>query len=97
MFEFDFIWAFVLLPAPLFVWWLLPPYRERLESVRIPGFERVATATGREPTRGGVLLHRNPVQWVIAPLMWLAVVTALAGPQLVEPPIEKVESARDLM
>jgi Ca-activated chloride channel family protein len=97
MFEFDFVWAFALLPAPLIVWWLLPPYRERLQSVRLPGFERVVAATGREPTRGGVLLRRNWAQWILAPMMWLALVTALAAPQFVEPPIEKVESARDLM
>ena len=42
MFEFGAPWAFVLLPAPLIIWWLLPPYRERVEAVRVPFFEQMA-------------------------------------------------------
>jgi Ca-activated chloride channel family protein len=95
--EFDALWAFVLLPAPLLVWWLLPAYREREESVRVPFFEGLAGATGVTPSHGGVLLTRNLAQWVLAPLVWGLVVFAMARPQLVEPPIERVESARDLM
>jgi Ca-activated chloride channel family protein len=97
VFEFDFPWVFVLLPAPFVVWWLLPAYRERRESVRVPFFESVAAATGVEPTRGGVQLRRNLLQWLVAPLGWVLIVTALARPQYVEPPIEKIEPARDLM
>ena len=97
MFEFDFIWAFALLPAPLIVWWLLPPYRERQESVRIPHFEQIAAAIGQRPVSGGVIMRRNILQGLLAPLAWILIVTAMARPQFVEPPIEKIESARDLM
>ncbi len=97
MFEFDLPWAFALLLAPIFTWWLLPPYRERQESVRIPFFEKVATAVGQRPIRGGVLMHRNVLQWILGPLCWMLIVTAIARPQFVEPPIEKIESVRDLM
>jgi Ca-activated chloride channel family protein len=97
VFEFDLPWAFVLLLAPLLVWWLLPAYRERQESVRVPFFEKVAGVTGVEPSRGGVQLRRNVLQGLMAPLVWALIVTALARPQYVEPPIEKLESARDLM
>ena len=97
MFEFDLPWAFALLPAPLLVWWLLPAYRERRESLRVPFFESVAAATGGEPRKGGVQARRNLLQWLLAPLSWALIVTSLARPQYVEPPIEKVESARDLM
>ena len=97
MFEFDLLWAFVLLPAPLLAWWWLPPHRQRQESVRVPFFEQIAAAAGVTPSRGGVEHHRNLLQWILAPLVWLLMVTALARPQYVEPPIEKTESARDLM
>jgi Ca-activated chloride channel family protein len=97
VFEFDLPWAFALLPAPLLVWWLLPAYRERRESVRVPFFEGIATATGVAPRRGGVEAQRNVLQWIIAPLAWILVVAALAGPQYVEPPIERTEPVRDLM
>jgi Ca-activated chloride channel family protein len=97
MFEFQLPWALVLFPAPILVWLLLPPYRERQESVRVPLFAQLATAAGREPTRGAVVLRRNYLQWLIAPLAWALIVMALARPVYVEPPIEKIESARDLL
>jgi Ca-activated chloride channel family protein len=97
VFEFDFPWAFALLPLPLLAAWILPAYRERRESVRVPFFEKVATAAGAEPARGGVHMRRNVLQWIFAPLAWVLIVTALARPQYVEPPIEQIEPARDLM
>ena len=97
MFEFDLIWAFSLLPAPLLVWWLMPPYKEQQDSVRVPFFEQIAAAVGVAPAKGGVLLQKNLLQKLFAPVVWLLLLVAVARPQLVEPPIEKIESARDLM
>lgn len=97
VFEFDYPWLFALLPAPLVAWWLLPAYRERRPSVRVPFFEQIAAATGAEPARGGTLKRRNVFQVLLAALAWVLMVTALARPQVVEPPIEKTEPARDLM
>lgn len=97
MFEFGAPWAFALLPVPLVIWWLLPPYRENVQAVRIPFFEQMASALGETPRRGGALLRTNVLQKLVAPLVWVLVIVGLARPQFVEPPIEKIESARDLM
>jgi len=97
MLEFQYVWLLVLLPAPILVWLLLPPYRERQESVRIPLFEQMAVSVGREPTRGAVVLRRNLLQWLVAPLAWVLILVALARPVWVEEPIQRIESARDLM
>jgi Ca-activated chloride channel family protein len=97
VFEFSFLWAFALLPAPLIVWWLLPPHRDRVESIRVPFFERVSTSVGASPSRGGAVIPRTWLQKIVAPLIWILLVTAMAGPRVVEPPIEKIESARDLL
>ena len=59
MLEFDALWAFALLPVPLLVWWLLPAYREREESVRVPFFEGLTSATGATPSRGGVSVSNS--------------------------------------
>ena len=75
MFEFDLPWLFALLPAPLLVWWLLPAYRERRESLRVPFFEKVAAAAGAEPSRGGVQMRRNVLQGLIAPLVWVLILS----------------------
>jgi Ca-activated chloride channel family protein len=86
-----------LLPLPLLVWWLLAAYRESSASVRLPFFHEVADAAGLEPAAGAVVPRRNWLQWILAPLAWALVVLALARPQFVEPPMEKVLPARDLL
>jgi Ca-activated chloride channel family protein len=97
MFELAYPWLLALLPAPILAWYFLPPYREREASVRVPFLDRLAEATGETPRRGGLIMKRQTLQKLIAPIAWVALVVALARPQLVEPPIVKTESARDLM
>lgn len=95
--SFDFPWAFLALPLPLVVWWLLPPHREATSAVRIPFFEETARAVRIEPTAGAVVPRATWVQRLLAPVSWLLVVAAMARPTLVQPPIEHVEPARDLL
>ncbi|RZT39326.1 vWA domain-containing protein [Cupriavidus agavae] len=97
MLQFDYPWLFALLPLPLLLWWWLPPYREESPSVRLPFFGEVASAAGLTPASGAVVPRRNRLQWVLAPLAWALVVSALARPQFLEAPIEKVQPARDLL
>ena len=97
MFEFSYPFTFLLLPVPFLAIWLLPSYKERQDALRVPFFERVAQAAGQTPAKGGVQLKKNLLQRLLAPVVWVLLVTALARPQLVEPPIVKTESARDLM
>ncbi len=97
MLLFEYIWMFVLLPLPFLVWLLLPAFKEEQESVRIPFFEELTAASGLKPAPGAVVLKTNLLQKVFAPIFWLLVVTAMARPQWVEEPIEKITSARDLL
>jgi Ca-activated chloride channel homolog len=97
MLEFAWPWAFAVLPLPLLLWWLLPPYRARRASVQIPFFARVAEATGQTPQVGAVILRRLPLQMIIATMMWILIVCALARPEWVGDPIVREVSARDMM
>ncbi|HGY54833.1 MAG TPA: VWA domain-containing protein [Caldithrix abyssi] len=97
MIEFQFTYIFLILPLPLLTWLLLPPYRESQESVRVPFFEHLTLQTRQKPTKGAVVLKRNILQRVIAPAVWLLLMTALARPVFVEPPIERIKSGRDLL
>jgi len=97
MYELEFPWALLLLPAPLLVWWLLRPYREAREAVRVPFFEQVARSAGVEPRTGAVVARRTLIQGLTAVLCWALIVLAAAGPVRNEPPIERTESGRDLM
>lgn len=97
MYTLDHPWLLFLLPAPLIVWWLLPPYREQTPAVRIPFFDDITKAAGIGATEGSVVPRANLLQKIIAPICWVLVLLALARPQFVEPPIEKTEPQRDLM
>jgi Ca-activated chloride channel family protein len=97
MLEFQLPWMALTLPLPLLVFWLVKPYRSRQDAVRVAFFESVAEAAGEAPSEGAVVLRRTFFQWLLAPLMWVALVAALTRPVWVEPPLEKIESARDLL
>jgi len=97
VYQLDYPWLLALLPLPLLVWWLLPPYREETASVRLPFFGEVARAAGLVPSPGAVVPRTHWPQRLLAPVCWGLVVLALARPQLVEPPIQKIQPARDLM
>ncbi|TBZ27216.1 VWA domain-containing protein [Rhizobium leguminosarum bv. viciae] len=97
MYQLDLPWLLSTLPAPLLVWWLLPPHRETSASIRLPFFTQVAEAAGVRPTEGSVVTRRTWPQLFCEGLAWCLVVLALARPQFVEPPIEKVEPQRDIL
>lgn len=97
MLEFAYPWVIVLAPLPLLVWWLAPPYREERRALRIPFFEMIADQTGLKPQAGAVVMRRNLLQQLFAPLIWTLLLTAVARPLWVEEPIERIQSGRDLM
>lgn len=97
MYELAYPWLLALLPLPLLIWRFFPPYREPETSVRTPFLEAMADATGGQLRRGGVVRRRNVLQAIVAPLVWILLVVSLTRPRLVEPPIVRTESARDLM
>lgn len=97
MLIFEYYWAFLILPLPLLVWLAVPPFREHRQALRIPFFEEAARSAGLEPSRGAVVMKRSILQWVLGSIIWVLVVSALAGPQWIEDPIVKIESARNIM
>lgn len=97
MLTFDHPWAALALLLPVLVWLWLPAYRETMPAVRVPFFEEMAERSGLRPSEGAVVMRRNWVQRLLAPLCWALVVAALAKPVWVDPPIERTEPARDLM
>lgn len=97
MYQLEFPWLLLVLPLPLLIWWLMPPYRQETASVRIAFFDEVVKAAGVAPDQGSVVPRKNWTQRLLAPACWFLVVLALARPQYVEPPLQKTEPQRDLM
>ena len=97
MLQFDYPWAFILLPLPLLVFWLSGAYRDRGEALRTPFFQRLVTLTGQQPRSGAVVIRKNLLQRAALALCWLLVVTALAKPEWAGEPIVREIAARDLL
>ncbi|MDA7949283.1 MAG: VWA domain-containing protein [Hyphomicrobiaceae bacterium] len=97
MLQFDFPWAFALLPLPALVYWLTPEFRDRGEALRAPFFARLVEITGRQPQSGAVVLQKNWIQRTNGLLTWLLVVVALARPVWAGEPIVQEKAARDMM
>jgi Ca-activated chloride channel family protein len=90
-------WLLAVLPLPLLVWWLVPPYRERREGLRVPFLDRLARQAGGEPTAGAVVLRGGWVRSAALVGVWACVVAALARPQWLEPPVTRTVPVRDMM
>jgi Ca-activated chloride channel homolog len=88
-------WALLLLLVPALAVLLLPAYRERQPAVRVPVFEAKAQGLGRKAEAG--VWRRVALQWLLGPLVFVLLVAAAARPELVLPPIQRTESARDLL
>lgn len=97
MYRLEYPWLLALLPLPLLIYWLLPPYKEEQDSLRLTFFHYISSSLGLTPQPGAVIPKTNWLQKIVAPLCWCLIVLALARPQYVEPPIQKVQPGRDLM
>jgi Ca-activated chloride channel family protein len=90
-------WALALLAVPLLSYTFLPPYKERQVALRVPFFEQLAAGLGRKPEPGAVVMRKVLFARLVAPLVFVLLVAAAARPQLVEPPVRRTQSARDLL
>lgn len=97
MYRLEYPWLLALLPLPLLIYWLLPPYKEEQDSLRLTFFHYISSKLGLTPEPGAVIPKTNWLQKILAPICWCLIVVALARPQFVEPPIQKIEPGRDLM
>lgn len=94
MWQFDYLWAFLLLPLAWPVYRRLPEYREGRSALRVPFFTAMTRATGKTP---GSDAGRDHWQLWLNLLVWALLVAALARPVFVEPPSEHTQPIRDMM
>ncbi len=92
--QFQWLWAFALLPLPLLVRWLVPAAkRGRAGALRVPFFAEISRDSGA----AGGLRRRNWLKLLTMSLIWLLLVTAAARPAYVGKPVPIPVSGRDLM
>jgi Ca-activated chloride channel homolog len=97
VYKIEYPWLLALLPLPILVYWLLPSYKEEQDSLRLTFFSYISSSMGLTPAPGAVVPRASWLQKILAPICWGLIVLALARPQFVEPPIQKIQPGRDLM
>lgn len=97
MITFAYPWALVTLLLPLIALPFLKPLPSTKTAVRVPFLIRLSQITGQEPQAGGVILKASIWQKAVIWACWLLIVSALARPQWIEPPITRDAPMRDLM
>lgn len=90
-------WVLLLLPLPLLIWWLIPPYRMPRRGLVVPFLPRLAALVGHDPDRGATVTQGSFLRWLTISFCWFCVILAAARPQLIEPPISKEIPVRDLL
>lgn len=89
-------WVLLALPLPLLLR-RLPPYRQRRPALRIAFFALAVRGVGRAPEPGAVVVSAGSAQTVVSVLAWCLLLLALARPVYVEPPLTRIQPARDLL
>ncbi len=97
MLTFGHPWLFLALPLPLLLRWLLPAYGEQRPAVRLPFFNMLTRSSDAKSAQGAVVRRRSVIQALLFIIIWCAVVTALARPQWLEPPVVRELPTRDLL
>ncbi|WP_105901728.1 vWA domain-containing protein [Vibrio gangliei] len=86
MFEFQWLWALLLLPLPILVYFFAPAHKPR-SAIMLPTL----------PTEGGVERRQHISLKVLAVLIWVLLVLAAARPVWYGEPIEVQPKHRDMM
>jgi Ca-activated chloride channel family protein len=97
MLTFGHPWLFLALPLPLLLRWLLPAYGEQRPAVRLPFFNMLTRSSDAKSAQGVVVRRRSVIQALLFIIIWCALVTALARPQWLEPPVVRELPTRDLL
>jgi Ca-activated chloride channel family protein len=95
--EIDWPWVLLAAPLPLLLTLFARPYRTRFEAVHLPFFDEIAHATGMTPGPGATVLRRSWLERAVGAVVWLALLLALARPQWVDPPVERIQPGRDML
>lgn len=97
MLGFAYPWLALLLPLPLLVYYLLPPYAPARAAVRVPFFTDLARLSGNEAREGAGVSRRGLWRTLVLAACWCLAIGALMRPQWTLPPVHRDQPARDLL
>jgi len=92
---FAYLWVFMLAPVPWLLRWLLPARNVAEVAVRVPFGDRLRLAM--EEGSSAVNVVRRSGQHMLFALLRFLLLTAIARPQWLEPPVTRQLPTRDLL
>ena len=95
MIEFAAPWVLLLMPLPLFVYFLLPKIQGNTQSIEVPFFTRASLANNELSHKAG--RSPKPIKLVSLVLIWLCLLTAAAQPLRYGTAVPIPTEGRDLM
>lgn len=87
----------LLAPLPFVVWFGLPAHIEQRVGLTVPFFDKLVRLSGQKPYSGGVVASHGVASYVARSMIWLFVLSALARPQWIGPPLHRDLPTRDLL
>jgi Ca-activated chloride channel homolog len=96
-FEIVNLWVLWLLPLPLLVYFLLPPFRLKSASLLFPNFSKAQEYSGEKARNSALIRKRNIFLWIGISLIWVCLIASLSSPQLVGKPEMKVKTSRNFL
>lgn len=93
MIDWHWLWAFYLLPLPLFIFWLIPKVKRQESALKVPNLSLWQTSSNAAHIQTG----NSWPNMILPALLWIALLTALARPHILGETVELPTSGRDLM
>ncbi|MCP3888409.1 MAG: VWA domain-containing protein [Desulfobulbaceae bacterium] len=97
MYILTYPWLLLLLLLPLLVRFLSPSFKHIEQAIRVPRLDTIGKVLGLEPHEGATVYKENKLWQLLHWLLWAMLVVALARPQLIEPPLERILPSRDVL
>lgn len=97
MIEFEYLWAFVLLPVPLVIYRFVPSYQTKQQAIKVPFFTRLLDHLPLKAGKGAIELKPSRWQRFSLILGWVLIVVSAAKPMWLGEEQTRELSGRDLM
>ncbi len=90
-------WVFLLLPLPLLVFFVLPPFRKRKSALLAPFYWRAAAVSGQHTRRSSWISRRSILAWITLSLCWVLLLAAASSPRFEGEPGKKTRTVRSFL
>ncbi|KAA8679753.1 VWA domain-containing protein [Vibrio gigantis] len=97
MIEFEYLWAFALLPLPIVIYCFVPGHKTPQIALKVPFFDALVSSLGLSAEKGSNQIRAGIWQRSSLILGWLLVVSAAAKPVWLGPEETRLLAGRDVM